>query len=60
MLIQILIPVGFILVTILSEQAGSRSFQNLPALPITLQSYLQTVTVLETNPTADPNSWERR
>lgn len=59
LIIQIIIPSAFIIITVLSERTRAR-FQNLPPLKINLASYEQTVTILETSPTIDPNSWERK
>lgn len=55
MLIQICIPVLFIVITVLTERNRGRSFE-LPKLQIWLQRYLQTVTVLETDPNLDGSS----
>lgn len=57
--IQILIPAMFIIITVLSGRSSS-VFTDLPALPIQLSSYLETVTILETSPNAVTDSFESR
>lgn len=46
LLIQLLIPTMFIIITVLSERSRAR-FSDLPRLPITFNDYRETVTVLE-------------
>ncbi|KAJ6632964.1 Phospholipid-transporting ATPase ABCA3, partial [Pseudolycoriella hygida] len=52
LLIQMAIPVLFICITVVTQRALGW-FQDLPRLKIWLQSYLRTVTVLQTNQTDD-------
>lgn len=55
MCIQICIPVLFITITVLSERSRAWYYE-LPSLKITLQKYLESVTVLDTDPEVDQNS----
>lgn len=50
LLIQIVIPILFICITVLTQRALGW-FSDLPQLKIWLQSYLQSVTILETEET---------
>lgn len=59
LLIQILIPAMFIVITVLAERTSS-TFTDLPALPIHLRSYLETVSILETSPNAEADGFESR
>lgn len=59
LLIQILIPAMFTVITVLAERSSSR-FTDLPALQIQLSSYLESVTVLETSPNAETDGFESR
>lgn len=55
MLIQVVIPILFICITVLTQRALGW-FQDLPQLKIWLQSYLQSVTILETFADNDESS----
>lgn len=55
MLIQIAIPILLMVLTVLTQRALGW-FLDLPQLRIWLRSYLQSVTVLETNPDNDGTS----
>lgn len=59
LLIQILIPAMFIVITVLAERSSAR-FTDLPALPIQLGTYLESVSILETSPNAAPDGFESR
>lgn len=59
LLIQIIIPTGFVIITVLSERTRTR-FDNLPALPLNLNAFLETISVVQTNPNALPNSFDER
>lgn len=55
MLIQICVPVLFIIITVLSERSRAWYYA-LPSLKMSLQRYLESVTVLDADPNANPNS----
>lgn len=59
MILQILIPASFIILTVLSERTRTR-FMDLPLLEISLPTYINSMTILEKNPNALPNSLQTR
>lgn len=59
LLIQIIIPTGFVIITVLSERTRTR-FDNLPALPLNLNAFLETISVVQINPNALNGSIEAR
>lgn len=56
--IQILIPAMFIVITVLAGR--STAFTDLPALPIQLSSYLESVSIVEMSPNAGTDSFESK
>lgn len=49
LLVQIIIPTGFVIITVMSERSRTR-FENLPSLPLSLDIFLETVSVVQINP----------
>lgn len=59
LLIQICIPVLFITITVLSERSRAWYYE-LPSLKVCIRRYLESVTVLEVDANANPNSLAAR
>lgn len=57
--LQIALPVGFIIISVLSSRASAR-VQNLPSRPLTTNQFGHTVTVLQILPNIEVNSFEGR
>lgn len=59
LLVQIIIPTGFVIITVLSERTRTR-FDNLPSLSLSLDIFLETVSVVQVNPDAVVGGLESR
>lgn len=59
LLVQIIIPTGFVILTVLSERTRTR-FENLPSLALNLDIFLETISVVQVNPEAVVGGLESR
>lgn len=59
LLVQIIIPTGFVIITVLSERTRTR-FENLPSLSLNLDIFLETISLVQVNPDAIVGGLESR